>query len=488
MSSLLSKLAVRVSFPKSFIGNPRREPSLDSRFHGNDIWLVWTVAILSFVTAFSLYAFGAWAEELPVSEVPTLTIDDCVKAALANNPKLQQMAGKVDMNKANVGITKSGYLPQASTTGGYTHYDTSKVSFGSFAVSGATASSLPGFDKRYNVISENTGVSQLIWDFGKTLNQIKAANETLSASQYEFLETQEKTILNAQKGYFNVMRAQLLLKAAKDKLNMAKVHLERARGFYEVGFQQPYDVTKAELSVANANLDLVGAKKDFELAKVTLNNIMGNIGGTDYRALEIKEFKPAEVNLDEALKEAASGRVELQKLQAQARAAQANLEAKKKGNWPTVSLGGNHQVSDTDTQGVGNVRSWNAGAKVSWPWFDGFKTKSEIEAAQASFKMAQLGIQDETLTIGLEVQNAVLSLDEAKERVTATQKLLQQATENLDISQARYEEGLGSIIEVTDAETSLVSAKQTHASSIADYLSSLADYQKSIGIISQNLR
>lgn len=412
-------------------------------------------------------------------ETHVLLLDDCVKAALVNNPKLQQMASKVDMNRADLGITKSGYLPQASTTGGYTHYDTSKVAFESFSIAGP--------DKRYNVLSENTGVSQLIWDFGKTLNQIKAASETLSASQYEFLEIQEKTILDAQKGYFNVMRAQLLLEAAKDNLEMFRAHLDRAKGFYEVGFQQPYDVTRAELSVANANLDLVSAKKDFELTKVTLNNLMGNIGGADYRVMEIKEFKPSEVNLDEALKEAVSSRVELQKLQAQARAAQADLEAKKKGNWPTVSLGGNHQVSDTDTPGVGNVRNWNAGAQVSWPWFDGFRTKSEIEAAQASLKMAQLVIQDETLSIGLEVQKAVLSLDEAKERITASQKLLQQATENLEITNARYEEGLSSIIEITDAETSLVSAKQTHASLIADYLSCLADFQKSIGVISQGM-
>ena len=437
--------------------------------------------ILSFVLA-TLGRAAICAED-----IKTLVLDDCIKAALANNPKLQQMAGKVDLNRANVGTAKSGYLPQASTTGGYTHYDTSKVSFGSFAISGATVKSLPGFDDRYNVISENTGVSQLVWDFGRTLNQIKAADETLSASQYEFLEIQEDTILNAEKGYYNVMGAQLLLEAAQDNLDMAKVHLDRARGFYEVGFQQPYDVTKAELAVANANLELVGAKKDFELAKVTLNNIMGNTGGTDYRVAEIKDFRPVDVNLDEVLKEAAANRVELQKLQAQARAAQADLEAKRKGNWPTVSLGANHQVSDTDTPGVGNVRNWNAGAQVSWPWFDGFRTKSGIEAAQAGLKMAQLGIQDETLAIGLEVQKAVLSLGEAKERVTAAAKLLQQAAENLEISRARHEEGLGSIIEVTDAETSLVSAKQSHAASIAGYLSAVADYQKSVGVISQGV-
>ena len=441
-------------------------------FPRNDIKIRFLSIVL--VAGFCSISALIWSAEPPI-----LTLDDCVKAALANNPKLRQTASKVDVDKAKIGIAKSGYLPQASTTGGYNHYDYSKIAYESLSIAGP--------DKRYNVLSENTGASQLIWDFGQTLNRVKAAKETLSAAQYEFLETQENTILNAEKAYFNVMRAQLLLKAAKDKLETKKTHLARAEGFYEVGYQQPYDVTKAELAVANANLELVTANKDLELAKVSLNNIMGNSGGTGYSVVEISEFQTAEINIEDALKAATENRVELYRLQAQARSAQADLEAKKKGNWPTVSLTGNHKVSDTDTPGVGNVRNWNAGAQVSWPWFDGFKTKSEIEAAQASLKMVQLGIEDEALAIALEVQNAALALGEAKERINAALKLLQESGENLMISKARYEEGLGSIIEVTDAETNEVSAKQAHASAIADYLSAYADYQKSIGVISQGI-
>jgi len=420
-------------------------------------------------------------------DLPTLTLDDCVKAALANNPKLKEAASNIGLNKAGVGSARSAYLPKASTSGGYVHYDTSKIAFGSFALSGNVTNAFPAVDKRYEVLSENTAVSQLIWDFGQTLNRIKAADESLSAAQYGFLETQENTILNAEKGYFDVMRAQLLLGAAEDNLGMMKVHLERTKGFFEVGYRQLYDVTKEEVNVANANLDLVTARKNYELAKAALNNIMGNTGGTAYRVIEVGDFKIEEIDLEAALKAAAANRVELSKLQAQARAAQADLEAKKKGSWPVISVGGSHQISDTSTPGVGNVKSWNVGPQVSWPWFDGFKTKSDLEAAQANLKIAQLAVQDQTLSIALEVQDAVLSLGEAKERISAAQKLLQQSKESLDIANARYEEGLGSIIDVTDAETSLVSAKQNHASSIAEYLSSYAAYQKSIGIISQGV-
>ncbi len=219
-----------------------------------------------------------------------------------------------------------------------------------------------------------------------------------------------------------------------------------------------------------------------------MNKITGKAEGRNYKVEEVKDFKTEDADLSEALKAAMKNRPELLRCQSAARAAQVDLDAKRKGNWPRISTSAAHQVSDTDIKGDDTTRSWNAGVAVKWPWFDGFKTRSEIEAAQANLKIAQASIQDETLNIALEVENAVLSLEESKERIGTTEKFLQEATENLEIANARYEEDLGSTIEVTDAETYLVSAKKSHASAIADYLSSVADYQKSIGVISQGMK
>jgi len=418
-------------------------------------------------------------------EIPVLTLNDCVKASLANNPKLKEAAGNSDFYKAMVGTAKSAYMPQVSTSGGYTHYDTSKVTLGPDS---EAMVSMGGFAKRYNIAQESTGVSQLIWDFGKTLNSIKLAKENLTSAQCAFLEAQENTILEARKAYYAVLRAQLMLAVAREDLKQSQVHLERAEGFFEVGYRQRYDVTKAEVEVSNAKLSLVTAEKDYKLTKASLNNVMGNKDSSDFAVEEYGMPESQEINLAKALKTAMDNRVELVKLQAQARAAQADLEVKKKGNWPTVSAAGAQQVSDTDTEGAGNVKSWNAGISVNFPWFDGFRTKSQVEAAQASLKMAQYAIEDESLRITLEVQDAALGLEEAKERFDVTGKLLQQSSENLEIANARYEEGLGSIIEVTDAETQLVSAKQNRASAISDYLTSRAKYEKSVGIISQGIK
>ncbi len=440
--------------------------------------------LLVFFTVLSLMGGGAGFPEEPQG-LPVLSIDDCVRASLANNPKLKEAVSNVDFNRAMAAVAKSAYLPQASTNLGYTHYDTSKVTLGPGSEALASAS---GFAKRYNVAAESTGVEQLIWDFGKTLNSIKLAKENLTSAQCAFLEAQENTVLRAKTAYYDALKAQLMLEVAREGLRQSQVHLERAEGFFEVGYRQKYDVTKAEVAVSNAKLDLVSAEKEYKLAKAALNNVMGNKDSADFAVEEAQGIEFADVDADTSLKTAMENRVELLKLQSQARAAQADLEVKKKGNWPTVTAGGAHQVSDTDTDGVGNVKSWNAGVSVNFPWFDGFRTKAQVEAAQASLKMAQYAIEDQALGITLQVQDAILGLREAKERFDVSEKLLQQSNENLEIASARYEEGLGSIIEVTDAETQLVSAKQSRASAISGYLSSRAKYDKSVGIISQSVK
>lgn len=413
-------------------------------------------------------------------ESPVLTLEECVKTALANNPRLQQAVSGVDLKKAEVGISRSNYLPQVTTSGKYSHDRSSKLALGASESGGAGIA----LAKKYNTFSEETSFDQLIWDFGKTLNAIKLSREDITTAQCAFLETQEDVTLRAEKGYFNALKAQLLLDVAEENLRQSNVHLERTKGFYEVGFKQGYDVTKAELNLAYAALDLAGAKKDYGLAISELNNIMGKTDSANYRVVGEEGFNPVDVSLEEAIKTALSNRVEMSSRRSEIRARQIELEIKKKGNWPTVSTGASHQVSDTDVKGAGNVRSWNAGAAIRWPWFDGLRTRSEVEAAEANIRVAQSKIQEETLNIILEVREAVLKLGEARECINAAAVLRKETLENLDLTNARYEEGLDPIIEVTDAEASFISAKRTYAAAVTEYLICFSDYKKSIGCIS----
>jgi len=417
---------------------------------------------------------SAYSEEQTRANTEILTLEQCIKYALANNPKLQEVLGTVDLNRAKVGEAKSDYLPQATHSVSYTH---ASASTGLVSTSGVGV--------KGNTYTAQTGAEQLIWDFGKTLNQIKLAHENLSLAQLSFLEVQEETIFRTKEAYFNVLKAEFAVDIAEENLRFAKNRLERTNGFYAVGLKQKFDLTQAESLVSNAYLDYVKANKSLSLAKATLNNMIGKIGETNYEVENNLDFKPVEVNLNAALQTAMKSRNELLKYEAQVKASQTDLAVKKAGNWPKITTDANY--GSRDTQATGTVDGWTLGVLFKWPWFDGFRTRSQAEVAQANLKIAKANLQGKTLDIVLEVQDVVLSLGEAQAKVNTVAKLLQEADENYNLIKARYEEGLNSKIELKDSEISWVCARKNYATAIVDYLISQAKYEKSIGVMGQDV-
>jgi len=422
-----------------------------------------------------------YADEAVYLQQTVLTLEECLKNALANNPKVIQAFSTVNLNKAARIEARSDYLPKLNTTLGLSHAQVSKVSFSGVSSNAATL----GLAKKSDTLSEGTTIEQLIWDFGRTLNEMRLAKENLSFAEYALLETQEDTILRAKTAYFKVLQAQLLTGIAKENLTQANAHLLRAQGFYEVGLKQKYEVTRAEVDVSNANLEYVTARKNYELSKVTLNVIMGKAGNTAYSVQEVTAVEPRDVDLSQALESAMENRAEILKLKANVRVAERKLDIDKKGNWPKVFVSAGQVSSDTNVTGIGSVNSWNAGVALKWPWFDGFRNSSKIKQTEENLKIAKSSVEELTFNIAFEVQDAALGLGEAKERIQFTDKTLQQANENFQIQEARYKEGLSSSIESDDARILLISAKSNRIAALCDYLIALAKYERSTGMIKE---
>lgn len=415
--------------------------------------------------------YNIHAGEPGSSQPVILALEDCIKNALANNPKVIQAFSKVNVSKAVLSQARSDYLPALNTTVGVTHNESSKVSI---AV-GVLA-------KKSDTTSEQTGIEQLLWDFGRTLNQMRKARENLTFEEYTLLETQEDTILNVKIAYYKVLQIQLAVDVAKENLAQANVHLSQAQGFYDVGLKQKYEITRAQVDVSNAGVALVAAKKNHGLTKTSLNIIMGKVGNTDYLVQEITEVEFGQENFDDALRIAMENRVEVLKSQSNVRATQMDLEINKKGNWPRVSVSAGQAASETNVKGIGAVNSWNTGVAVKWPWFDGLRSSSKVKQAEENLKIAKSNAEELTFNIAWEVQDAVFGLLEAKERIQFTDKTLQLAQENFEITEARFKEGLNSAIELDDARILLFSAKNNRIAALSDYLIALAKYERSTGL------
>lgn len=424
--------------------------------------------IIFLILAILLFEANLYGEE----NTPVLTLEECLKHALANNPKLQEAVSTVGINKARKREANSDYLPKVTTSASYAHATANAGLSAAGTIAGAG-----------NTYITQTGLEQLIWDFGRTLNQIKLAKENLTSAEYAFLEAQEGTILNTKRTYYEALKSQLLVDVSLENLGQSKIHFGKTKGFYDVGLKQKFDLTQEEVKVSNSNLDYIKAKKNYQLAKASLNKVMGKIQDTNYRLEEMGILEPLEVNLNQAIEAARKNRSEILRKESELKAAQTNLEIKKTGNWPKLTA--DTSYGNVDTKTSGSVDSLNFGLLLKWPWFDSFKTESQIEAAKENVKIARASFQGATLDIILEVQDAVLSLDEAKEKIKASDKLLDEASQNLEIVSARHKEGLSSAVELQDAKSALITAKKNYVITLADYLIAQANYEKAVGTIGQ---
>ena len=128
------------------------------------------------------------------------------------------------------------------------------------------------------------------------------------------------------------------------------------------------------------------------------------------------------------------------------------------------------------------VWDWSFGATLTVPIFSGFSTPNQIAEAKANLK--NLEAQEETLrqNIRLEAEQAYLSRKEAMERITVTEKTLDQAKENYDLASGRYQVGVGQPLEITDAEVLLANARANHIQALYDFKVAEARIDKAMGL------
>ncbi|MGH7807008.1 MAG: TolC family protein, partial [Thermodesulfobacteriota bacterium] len=177
------------------------------------------------------FSFGTFAQETQI-----LSLDEAITIALENNPDIIASDASVDVMKAKVQNAKSLFYPQ--------------VEFRFI---------LPFIERESGVF-----VDQLIWDFGRTPNLVKANKAQLESSRYDKTGTQEDVILNTKIAYYTVLAKRHTLDAAKKKLTEQEKRLEQIENFFNLGRESKLGVTRAKVNLGNSKLNLITAKNDLE--------------------------------------------------------------------------------------------------------------------------------------------------------------------------------------------------------------------------------
>ncbi|MFA5181371.1 MAG: TolC family protein [Syntrophales bacterium] len=427
-----------------------------------------TVVVLLFSLFFHLPVQGQ-GEVIKKGEA--LDLQRCIRIALARHPAALSAASTVSVNESRIGQARSGYLPQVGVSSSYSRTDPYTTPAGTVAQQAGNV---------YNQYGSTITLNQNIYDFGKTAAQVDVQKLNTGSARLDLDAVQKQIIFNVKQAYLNLLKSQKNLEVALEKVQQFNKHLDQAKGFFEVGVKPKFDVTKAEVDLSNARLDLLKAENALRIARSTLNNAMGYPDAPEFETSRA-DFVPQPYGIifEEALQKAYQDRPELKSLATKRQAQEKTIELAKKNYYPNV----------TGTAGYGwggqNFpwdEGWNIGATLNIPIFSGLSTKYQVDEARASLEVIKANEKTLRQDIYLELQQAYSNLREATDRITTTELAVRQAAENMELANGRYASGVGSPIEITDALVAYSNAQTAQAAAIYDHKIAQASIEKAIGV------
>ncbi len=324
--------------------------------------------------------------------------------------------------------------------------------------------------------SARVSLSQILFDFGKTAAATEAARKNAEVA-FQSIELQRQQLVDTVKeAYTNIVFARRLIKVQEQALQRADLNLRSARGFFEVGTQPRSVVTRAEVDVANAKVAIIQARNAESLARVGLNAAMGIAADAPTQVIDNLAYVPVSIDRSTLLREALSRRPEYRQAQLTAEAADATLKQNFRNFFPSVTGGGFYGAARQDFSEI-----WELSVGLSWTLFDGGNLIAKYREARANLDAAQARVKATELTIGQDVEQARLSLTEADERIQAAKVAVESAQENFRLAQGRFDAGVGTILEVTDAQLALTQAQNTEAQALADFRIAQARLDRALG-------
>lgn len=390
------------------------------------------------------------------------TLSACVKTALQNNPQLLASGFTVKESKARIKEVQAGFYPT--------------LSFSSSASQSSTESALQGTGavKRDNW---NTGLSVRypIFQGFKTIAASNAAKANFLANAAQYQSTRQELILQVTEAYYRLLQSERLAEVSDQSVHRAQKHLDFANARFKAGLANRADILKAMVEHSNAQLTRIRARNARLSAQGILNISMGRPVYLPFQIVDDLEtvntvsdsnFSISEGQFKKLLQLAFQIRPELDKITRLIRARQANIRFARSDYFPTLSLDASYNYSGNTVSDL-NLSPY-IGMSISLPLFAGFARPARVR--QEELALHNLGQQQESIRqqIGLEVWNAYLKVKEAGERVTNSQIFCQNALENRHVAEGKYREGVGSMLDVIDAQTAFITAKESYIESLAD--------------------
>ncbi len=413
-------------------------------------------------------------EAQPVSGEP-LTAGEAARIALRLQPDVTIANAGILAAQGQTGQVRSGLRPTFGVSSTYTQ----QKSLGSSSGSGGGGSVDTFSASSSNGLRLTATVRQLLFDFNRTRDAVRAATLREQAATANFTRVQSDLVLNVKQAFYTFVENQRLVEVNEANLKNRQAQLDLAKARLGSGLGAPADVVRAQTAVAQAVFELESARNLVSTSRVNLALQMGIDPRTPIEAKDSDEAAIAANDVNELVSAALKQRPEAVQAQANLQAAQVNIGVAQKSNRPSLGLSAS---AGSRSKAFGyNNGSVRATLDLEWTPFDGGVTKSLVKEAQGNLLAAQAELLKSQQAIVSDVSQAYLNLRTAEQRVIAADAGVTNAEESVRIAEGRYRAGVAAFIEVTDAQTALITARTNRVNAISQVAQARAALRRALG-------
>lgn len=408
---------------------------------------------------------------------PPLTLQGARAMALKNHP--QALASEANSLRAGEVVTeaRSAYYPalNGEITGAAANVD-SRL--------GAGVINDP---RLFNHFGSGVTLSQLITDSGRTPNLVANARFQAQASQQDYQATRYDIILAVSQAYYEVLLSQELIKVAQGTVTARQTVVDQVTQLTKNQLKSQLDLSFAQVNLSDAQLMLIRARDRLATAYASLGQALGTSQATPYQVTAQPMPPNPPDSADPLIAQAFANRPELASLCLQREAAQKFVYAERDLKRPTVSLmaaGGVLPYIDPGNANPNIPEEYGVAAlNVQIPVFNGHLFTARRRAAEYELRATDQRVRDLQDRIARDVRASWEHARTAFEAIAPSQQLLAQANMALNLSQGRYNLGLASIVELTQAQLSQTQAQVQNLTAQYDYQESYAVLQYALGLL-----
>jgi outer membrane protein len=427
-----------------------------------------------------------------------LSLDEALNTGLSFSPGLHASEMSIEASRARTKELAATRLPAVKLGAGYTRLSEVppfEINL-PFSINGVSSFTVSPY--YFNNYSLKASLQQPLFTGFKLESAQASARFMEDSAARTYGKDRSDYVYRIKSSYWNLVRARRAAAVVAEAKRQVEEHLKDVRSFFDQGLLTRNDVLKAEVRLANIELQEVEEANAEAMAEAALNSLIGLALGTSLEPTTPPEAAAADIDWDKVIGSGAaagtpalvadedlSGQPEVGAFRFRIKAGEAGLKTARSGYFPQIYLTANYYYMRPNPRYMPNRDrfddTWDVGVTMSFDLWNWGQTKQQVKQARAALAQARDAARLSEDRVRLEITDSRLAVAAARSRLAAAEKTVGLTDENLRTIRERFKEGVALNTDVLDAETEYLQAGLARTQAAADLAVALAAYEKAMG-------